>query len=32
MPWTKQRTADDFGEVYDALNDCLETVAAQNYI
>lgn len=29
---TKKRTTGDFGEVYDGLNDCLETLESQNYV
>lgn len=32
MSWTKQRTTGDFGDIYDALNDCLETLEKQNYV
>lgn len=32
ISWTKKRTTGDFGEVYDALNDCLETLESQNYV
>jgi len=32
MSWTKKRTTGDFGEIYDALNDCLETLEGQNYV
>jgi CBS domain-containing protein len=32
MSWTKQRTTGDFGDTYDALNDCLETLKSQNHI
>lgn len=32
VSWTKQRTTGDFGDVYDALNNCLETLEIQNYV
>ncbi len=32
MSWTRQRTTGDFGDVYDALTDCLEMLEKQNYI
>lgn len=32
MSWTKQRTTGEFCDVYDALNDCLETLEKQNYV
>lgn len=31
LSWTKQRTTGDFGDIYDALDDCLETLESQNY-
>ncbi|MFB6197453.1 MAG: hypothetical protein ABEI52_04185, partial [Halobacteriaceae archaeon] len=31
MSWTKQRTTGDFGDIYEALNGCLETLENQSY-
>lgn len=32
MSWTKQRTTGDFGDIYDAPNNCLKTLEKQNYV
>lgn len=32
MSWTKQRTTGDFGDIYDALNECLTSLESQHYV